>query len=208
MIITKIERQKKNKSRFSIFVDDAYAFSVCDDVYARFILHTGQNITAEERVQIEQAEAEATVKRTALRFRSYRPRSSKEIEEYLQKKGYDERQIQEAIVYLTEHRLLNDEEYARMMCRDKLLLKPIGKQSMKQLLYKKGIEKSIIEAVIAESYTADSEHALALREGERKLKRNARHPAETQKKRVYEHLVRRGYDSSLAMKITKQLVKQ
>ncbi|MFA6439045.1 MAG: RecX family transcriptional regulator [Bacteriovoracaceae bacterium] len=208
MIITKIERQKKNRSRFSIFVDEQYAFSVSEDVYARFILHTEQELSPIERTQIEQAEADASVKSIALRYRSYRPRSAKEIEEYLQKKGFDDGHIHQAISYLSDNGLLNDREYARMFCRDKLLLKPIGKQSMKQLLYKKGIDRAIIESVLAECYTSESEYALALFEGERKYKRIASLPALTKKKRIYEHLMRRGYDSALAMKITKQLVNQ
>jgi regulatory protein len=208
MIITKIERQKKNRSRVSVFVDEKYAFSVSDEIYARFILHTGQELTPADRTEIEQAEAESSVKRIALRYRSYRPRSAKEIEEYLQKKGYDDRQRQIAIEYLTQNRLLNDAEFARMFCRDKLLLKPIGRQSMKQLLYRKGIDRTIVETVLSESYSRESEQALALAEGERKYKRIASLPALAQKKRIYEHLLRRGYDSTLAMKITSQLVKQ
>jgi regulatory protein len=208
MIITKIERQKKNRSRFSIFIEEKYAFSVSEDVYARFILHTGQELTPADRTTIEEAEAESSVKRLALRYRSYRPRSRKEIEEYLQKKGYDEKHIGRAVEYLSENKLLNDAEYARMVCRDKLLFKPVGRQSMKQLLYKKGIDRVTVETVLDECYTGEAEQSLALKEGERKFKRISSLPALAQKKRIFEHLLRRGYDSSLAMKITQQLVKQ
>jgi len=208
MIITKIERQKKNKLRFSIFVDEKYAFGVSEDVYARFVLHQGQTLTESEREIIEQAESESSVKRSALHYRSYRPRSTKEIVEYLQKKGYDESHIQQAIRYLDDNMLLNDEEFARMFCRDKLTLKPVGKSSMKQLLFKKGIDRDIAEKIIGELYTSESENALALKEGERKYKRVSTLPIVTQKKRIYEHLLRRGYDSSLSQKIVSQLVKQ
>ncbi|MFA5832861.1 MAG: RecX family transcriptional regulator [Bacteroidota bacterium] len=208
MIITKIERQKKNKLRFSIFVDEKYAFSVSEDVYARFVLHQGQSLTDSEREVIERAEAESSVKRAALQYRSYRPRSTKQIVEYLEKKGYDDANIQQAIHYLSENMLLNDEEFARMFCRDKLMLKPVGKSSMKQLLFRKGIDRNITEKIIGELYTTESENALALKEGERKYKRVSTLPLITQKKRIYEHLVRRGYDSSLSQKIVSQLVKQ
>lgn len=207
MIITKIERQKKNRSRMSVFVDEHYAFSVSEDIYARFILHTGQHLTDEERAQIEKAENESSVKRTALKFRSFRPRSVKEISEYLQKKGYDESASAIGIQFLTENNLINDEEFARMLCRDRLMLKPIGKSAMRQLLYKKGIERTLTERILNEIYTADSEKVLALKEGERKFKRVASLPVLTQKKRIFEHLVRRGYDSSLSMNIVSQLVK-
>ena len=208
MIITKIERQKKNKLRFSIFVDDKYDFSVSEDVYAKYILHSGQSLTESERDEIEQAETESSVKRIALRYRSYRPRSTKEVVEYLQKKGYDNPNIQQAVRFLQENKLLNDEEFAKMLCRDRMTLRPVGKTTMRQLLYKKGIDRSIAEKIIGEMYTADSENALALKEAERKYKRIAGLPSITKKKRIYEHLVRRGYDSSLSLKIANQLVKQ
>ncbi len=206
MIITKIERQKKNKLRFSVFIDDVYAFSVSEDVYARFVLHQGQELTDAERDEIERSETEVSVRQSALRFRSYRPRSTKEIVDHLQKKGFDETNIRQAVTYLIENKLLNDEEFARMLCRDKMTLRPLGKLSMKQLLFKKGIERNIVDRILAEFYTAESENALALKEAERKYKRVASLPVITKKKRIYEHLVRRGYDSSLSLKIAAQLV--
>jgi regulatory protein len=208
MLITKIERQKKNKTRFSVFVDDQYAFSVSEDVYVRFVLHQGQPLTEDERTKIENAEAESSVRRIALRYRSYRPRSRKEVLEYLQKKGFDDSHIQQALVFLDGMNLLNDNEFARMFCRDRLQLKPVGKSSMKHLLYKKGIDKLTIEKILPEFYTIESENILAMKEGERKYKRVKSLPLITQKKRIFEHLVRRGYDTSLSLKVTTQLVNQ
>ncbi|MEI7906135.1 MAG: RecX family transcriptional regulator [Bacteroidota bacterium] len=208
MTITKIERQKKNKTRYSIFVDEKYAFSVSEDVYVRFVLHQGQLLTESERERIEQAETESSVKRDALRYRSYRPRSEKEVAQYLQKKGYDEINISQAILYLNQNQLLNDEEYAKMLCRDRMMLKPVGKASMKQLLFRKGIDRNIVEKILPQFYTIESENALAVKEAERKYKRVSSLPLQIKKKRIYEHLVRRGYDSSLSLKIASQLVKE
>ena len=191
----------------SVFVDDQYAFSVSEDTYVRFILHTGQTLTEEERKEIERTENESSVKRTALKFRSYRPRSRKEISEYLQKKGFEESDIAIGITFLSDNNLINDEEFARMLCRDRLMLKPIGRSSMRQLLYKKGIARDLTERILDEQYTSESEKALALKEAERKFKRVSSLPPLTQKKRIFEHLVRRGYDSSLSMNIVSQLVK-
>lgn len=171
MVITKIERQKRNKSRFSIFVDEKYAFSVGEDVFARFVLHTDQELTSAERAEIENAELESSVKKIALRYRSYRPRSTKEIRDYLYKKGFDEKNIERALSYLQENKLLNDAEFARMLCRDRLTLKPVGKATMKQLLLKKGIDKTIIDEIVPEFYTAEKESNLALKEAERKYKK-------------------------------------
>jgi regulatory protein len=208
MLITKIERQKKNKTRYSIFVDDKYAFSVSEDVFVRFVLHNGQDLTETERIQIENAEAESSVRKIALRYRSYRPRSKKEILDFLQKKGFDDSHIHLALVFLDEMKLLDDDEFARMFCRDRLQLKPVGKSSMKHLLYKKGIDKSTVEKILSEFFTVESENLLAQKEAERKYKSVKSLPLPTQKKRIFEHLVRRGYDTSLSLKVTSQLVNQ
>lgn len=208
MLITKIERQKKNRNRFSIFIDDAYAFSIGEEIYARFLLHEDQNISEEERSSIESAEAESTVKKTALRFRSYRPRSTQEITQYLRRKGYDDKFITIGIRYLNDNKLLNDEEFARMVCRDRIMLKPVGQNVMRQVLYKKGIAKDVVDSVLAEYYSTDAENDLALKEAEKRHQRLKTLPHLVQKKKLYEHLIRRGYSSSISMNIVNQLIRQ
>lgn len=207
MVITKIERQKRNRSRFSIFVDEQYAFSVGEETYARFVLHSGQELSLTERHEIENAELESSVKKTALRYRSYRPRSTKEVHEYLTKKGYDPPNIERAVSYLKDNNLLNDEEFARMLCRDRLALKPVGKTAMKQLLLKKGIDRSLVDEVLQEYYTTERESTMALSEAERKFKRISSLPPLAIKKKIYEHLLRRGYESSMSLRIANRMVK-
>ncbi|MBI2430111.1 MAG: RecX family transcriptional regulator, partial [Ignavibacteriales bacterium] len=112
-----------------------------------------------------------------------------------------------ALAFLQENKLLNDAEFARMLCRDRLILKPVGKATMKQLLLKKGIEKATIEEILQDLYTPEKESSLALKEAERKYKRISSLPSLAKKKKIYEHLLRRGYESSLSIKIANQLVK-
>ncbi len=207
MIITKIERQKKNSIRRSIFLDGSFAFGVSEDIFVRFALFDGKEIDENEKIEIENAELEHSVKSLALKFRSYRPRSKKEIVEYLHKKGFDEPLISKAVEYLEFLKLLDDEEFARMVCRDKLHLKPVGKQVMKQILLKKGVNSSIIQKTLSEFYSAELENELAMKEASKKMKRIASLPPLTIKRRLYEHLMRRGYESSTCRTIVNQLVK-
>ena len=208
MTITKIERQKNDRGRFSIFVDDAYAFSVSEDIYARFVLYSGQSLTDEERTAIEKAEAEASVKRIALRYRSFRPRSRRDVADYLKKKGFAPPSIDIGLAFLDSQNLLNDAEYARMFVRDRMRLKPVGRSTMKQLLYRKGIDRDLTDHVIAEIFPPEAEPAAALKEAEKKWKRIAKLPELVRKKRLYEHLVRRGYEPGLAITITNRLNEQ
>ena len=206
MRITKIERQKKNHSRRSIYLEDKYAFGVSEDVYLKLGLHEEQELTESEIEAIRQTETEQSVKSAALRFRSYRPRSQKEIEDYLHKKGFEDKYVKAGINYLHSQQLLNDEEFARMFCRDRLALKPVGKLVMKNQLLKRGIAKPLIEKIIGDYYTADKEEALARKEAEKKFLRIRKLPPLVQKQRIYNHLLRKGYDSSLSLTIIKQLI--
>lgn len=208
MRITKIERQKKNNLRRSIFLDDQYAFGVSEDVFVKLGLHEDQELTQAEVDEIERTETDLSVKSAALRFRSYRPRSQKEIEDHLHKKGYENTHIVRAIEYLQAQNLLNDEEFARMFCRDKLALKPIGKQAMKNQLMKRGISKELIESILRDYYTDEKEEALAVKEAEKKLRRLRTLPPLIKKQKIYNHLLRKGYDASLSRSITNQLLNE
>ncbi len=206
MRITKIERQKKNHSRRSVYLDGKYAFGISEDIYLKLGLHEEQELTEAEISRIERTETEQSVKSAALRFRSYRVRSQMEIEDHLRKKGFDGAFIAAAIDYLRSQQLLNDEEFARMFCRDRLALKPVGRQAMKNQLLKRGIAKPLIEKIIQDYFTPDKEEALARKEAEKKLKRIGKLPALVQKQRIYNHLIRKGYDSSLSRSIINQVV--
>jgi regulatory protein len=206
MVITKIEQQKKNSSRCSVFVDERFTFGVTSDVCLKYSLYAGKEITKEDIAEIENAELEQNIKSTALRFRSYRPRSEKEIKDHLRKKGFDDVLISKAIAFLSTSRLVDDEEFSRMLCRDKLHLKPAGKLVMKQALFKKGIHKDIIEKVLNEYFTQEQEEHLALEEAKKRMKRISSLPPLVMKRKLYEHLLRRGYDSSLTRSIVNQLL--
>jgi len=208
MIITKIERQKRNASRRSIFLDGKYLFSISEELFVKHVLYEGKELTQGEIDSIIAEEAEQSVKKAALRFRSIRPRSEHEIRSYLRKKGFDDSMIEKAMDFLHRNTLLNDLEFAKMFSRDRLALKPVGKSVLKQLLYKKGIKKDIIESVTNELFSKETEKELAIKEAEKKYTRVSSLPPLTAKKRIFDHLVRRGYDSSLSLTIANTLVKQ
>ena len=207
MIITSIERQKKNSSRRSLFLDGAFVAGISEDIMVRFGLFVGKEVSSEEIKSIETAESEQSVKSAAMRFRSYRPRSEKEVQDHLKKKGFAPSMIDLGLRYLESQKLLDDEEFARMLCRDALHLRPIGKLAMRNKLFKKGIPKEIIERTIESLYSVDIEKGLALKEAEKKMKRLGSVPPFNAKRKLYEHLMRRGYDSSVSRSIVNQLIR-
>lgn len=81
----------------------------------------------------------------ALRFLSFRPRSEKEINDYLKKKQVNSITSQKVISRLKENKFLNDEEFARWWAEQRTLIKPRAWRIIKIELKQKGISKEIIE---------------------------------------------------------------
>ena len=88
----------------------------------------------------------------ALRFLSFRPRSEKEIKDYLKLKTKNlELKTQNEIVNsiikrLKEHKFLDDEEFARWWIEQRTKIKPRAWKVIQYELKQKGIEEETIQS--------------------------------------------------------------
>lgn len=80
-----------------------------------------------------------------LRFLSFRVRSEKEIEDYLQKKKVEKSLVKKIIAKLKQYRFLNDEEFARIWIEQRTKLKPRAWRIIQFELKRKGISEEIIQ---------------------------------------------------------------
>lgn len=102
-----------------------------------------------------------------LKFLNFRPRSEKEVKDYLQKKikkfpNIDSSVIDVIIHKLKQQKFLNDEEFAKMWVRSRTDYKPKGKYLVRLELIKKGIAKDIIDQILeSKQERAKSEEDLA-----------------------------------------------
>ncbi len=210
MRITKIERQKKRSSRVSVFIDGTFAFGVSDDIMLRFALHEGAELDDAAVCMIQGADNEETAKQSALRYLSIRPRSKKEMRDYLLKKEYPADLGERVIARLEALNMLDDASFARMVCRDALAKKPAGGKMLRQMMMRKGVPAPLVESVLAEFSTPDSEFALAVKAAERhsaRLSRSSRKLDEDRiKKKILEYLVRRGFAFDTALSATKKFL--
>ena len=150
MHITKIERQKKRSSRKSIFIDGSFAFGVSDDILLKFALHEGALLDEGTIEKIVASDHEEAAKQKALRFLAIRPRSKREIRDYLLRKEFSEEIAERIIERLEALRMLDDAAFARMVCRDALAKKPAGSKLLRQMLIRKGVPPPLIESVLTE----------------------------------------------------------
>lgn len=190
-IITRIEAQKKNPRRRSVFIDGKFAFGLDEEVVSKLGLEKEEALTESRIEEILGQKSENEAKNVALKFLSFRRRTEKEIKGKLKKKGFDERTIKSTIEKLKEYDLINDFEFASAWVKERLAHKPRGKKLLKHELWKKGIKKEIIDQVTEELCKNEAKSALELLEKTKKRYRNLE--PNVAKRRMYGLLIRRGF---------------
>lgn len=189
--ITKIESQKRNPKRRSVFIDGRFAFGVDEEIVAKLRLKKGDDLTEQAIKTILTRKNENEAKGIALKFLSYRRRTEKEVKDKLLKKGFDEKTIKRTIERLKEYDLINDLEFATAWVKERLAYKPRGKKLLRQELWKKGIKKEIINQVTGELCQDEDKSAFELLEKIKTRYRNLE--PQVAKSRIYGFLLRRGF---------------
>ncbi len=143
-IVTKISVQKRNKSRYNLFLDrgqgEEYAFSVDEDLLIKYGLKKGLELDEKELMKLIDEDEQKKAYHLAINYLSYRMRSVEEVRAYLQKKEKEERHIEAVIKQLINQRLLNDTEFADAFIRTKKITLMKGPLKLKQELVTKGCE--------------------------------------------------------------------
>lgn len=87
----------------------------------------------------------------ALKYLSFRIRSTKEISDYLSQKGFDEKTIAEIIVKLLDLKFLNDLEFGRMWINSRQKYNGKSKYVLKNELQLKGLDKELINTLLGDA---------------------------------------------------------
>ncbi|HEX9913241.1 MAG TPA: RecX family transcriptional regulator [candidate division Zixibacteria bacterium] len=202
--ITKIEPQKKNPKRRSIFLDGEFAFGLDEEVLYKYGLKIGEELDQKKIDQILESEVKKESKDAALKFLSYRMRSEKEVRDKLKKKEFAQDMIEEVIEDLRRVNLLDDYEFASAWIRDRISNKPRGKTLLKQELWKKGIKEEIIEKVLKEYFeNEDEELNLVKKLLEKRKKRYENLDKNVAKRRMMSFLLRRGFSYEIVKEVLK-----
>lgn len=194
--ITKIAQQKRKKDRYSIYLDDKYAFSVEEDVLVRNQLTKGTSLTAEEIETINEKDEYHRAYLQAINYLSYRMRSIKEMEQYLNKKEVYPGWIEQIIVKLIDEKLLDDRQFAESYVRDRMHQTSKGPQLIERELGEKGIPKTIAKAATA-LYDRESQEEKASKWLEKEMRKKTGHSFRRRKEQLRMKLMQRGFDATI-----------
>lgn len=131
-----------------------------------------------------------------MHFCAYRDRSQKEVEDKLNDMNMIPDAKENIIIRLMQEDFLNEERFARSFVRGKFRIKKWGRIKITQELKKRGISSPIIKLGLSE--IEESNYIKTLYELAKKKLRLIKEPNSfKKKKKLADHLLRKGYESSL-----------
>lgn len=159
-IITGIEKQKRQKNRYSIYIDNEYAFSLYDNILLKYGLKVGLKVDVEWLKKLIIEDDMNRAYNLSLNYLGYRSRSKKEIMIYLQGKGSNDKVIDSVIEKLYTYGFIDDMKFALSWVQNRMKGKPMGRRLIEHELRNKGIEEDIIQKA-SNTITSDDEHKQA-----------------------------------------------
>lgn len=162
LIITKVAVQKKYKGRYSIFIDEEFAFGMTKDCLCKLGLYKGQEITQDHYQEILDTICKEEARNAALNYISYRLRSKMEVENKLRDKEFPAEIIPQIIQNLEEYGYINDVEFGIIYIQSKRNKKPYGIKGYAYQLRKKGLSSDDIEKVFERMCIDEVEDAYTL----------------------------------------------
>lgn len=194
-IITSIKQQKK-KDRVNVYVDDEFKFGIDLDNFVLLGLRVGQNLDSKEIEEIVKKAEFQKVLDKLLKFATLRPRSEKEIRDYLSRKKVSHVIHKDLFSRLKDFGFLNDMEFAEWWVEARNSFRPKSKLVIKGELRGKGIDKDIIDKVLNEIKIDERKIAMDLLIKRENHWENIDKPKRKQK--MLQYLVQKGFGFDIA----------
>ena len=151
----KLTYKKGKGDKIHIYINGEYALTVDELYFASLYLKDGQEIDDEEFAALESAVNIRRAYNCAVSLLSRRDHSKKELLTKLREKGFSAGAVQ-ALEKLEQGGYIDDERFCRLSASELVRLKGYGKRRVEQELYRKGIDRDVINNVLDE-ITFDSD---------------------------------------------------
>lgn len=146
--ITALKTQKKDPSRVSLYLDGRFVFGLSRGLVSQAKLIIGQEISAQTVADLRGQSEEEKILNLVYRYLSYRPRSEKEVLDYLIKKKISQKIIARVVVRLKSQDYLNDEEFALWWLDQRQRFRPRSRYFLKSELTRKGVGAEVVDRVL------------------------------------------------------------
>lgn len=193
-VITAITLQKRNKERYSLFVDHEFLIGVAEETLLEHQLKKGIEITPALFRKLQRAEGRFAVKSYLIKLLSRREHARRELFNKARQKEYPPDVINSVLDELEKKNFLNEKRFASQFARDKNNLNRWGPAKIKAHLLKKGIKKTVAEEAITQAFEqVNMQKRLATLIQKRRRRFLREEDTFKRKKKVFDYLQRKGY---------------
>ena len=199
MRITDITQQVKNPKRYSVFIDDRFAFGIHGADLLHHKLEIGQVLDAEGLSKIRHEVEFASARDAAVKYLGRGMKSTQQVRDKLSEKEYSSESIDDVVDLLSQRGYLDDIAYATAFISQKTKINNFGRFRIEQELRAKGVSEHHIYVAYENIDWDEQEDDLTA--ATRALEKKVRHkdldqitadPKELQKLKSF--LARRGFD--------------
>lgn len=199
--ITRIEVQKRNPKRRSLYVDDVFVGGVDEEVVHRLGLRSGQPVDDATLEHVLLQEERRRVREAAYRYLGRRAHSEQELRTKLSRRGFPVALIDEVLAQLRDRGYVDDLEFARAYVRNQMATNPMGPTALRAALLKKGVDREIADRVVQETLAETDELELATQIARSRASRYAHLAPQKARERLGALLARRGFSYEVITEI-------
>jgi regulatory protein len=135
---------------------------------------------------------------------NFMPRSRKELETALAKRNIEPDVAKIVLDRFEEIGTVDDAAFAELLVRSRCNTKRVSRSVLRQQLRQKGVDQEIIEAALL-VVSDEDELRMATELVEKKLRAMSRLDPEVRKRRLFGLLARKGYNTSIALRVINEL---
>lgn len=171
--VTDIKPAVRDQNRVNVYIDDKFFCSLDISQVVDLRIKIGREISEDEKKQLKRASDFSKFYARALEYALIRPRSSREVKDYLKKKtlsrkirvknrktgeyqtkekqGYDESLVPLVFQRLEERGYIDDERFTKIWVENRNVNKGSSIKKLRLELQQKGVSQQIIDTILSES---------------------------------------------------------
>lgn len=208
MKVTKIETQKHNKNKLSIFIDDKYSFSITLDTYLEGKIHEDNDITEEDIEYFKKKDEPQLAFQYIVFYVGEAIKPEKRVREKLREKGYSNESIDLAIEKAKNYGFIDDVQYAEEYIEMSAIPRGYGEFKIRQNLIQKGINRDIIDEKLSDLYSEKQKYSSAYKIAEKKYERVKDLSPFKARQKVVQTLISKGFSYDLANEVLNDLIEE
>ena len=159
MRIESIKTEPDRAGRYWVTFSDGSRLGLYRQTVEDYALYAGRELSREEWVSLQESMGQMSAKMRAVRIVAASAVSKKDLQQRLVQRGEDPQQAAQAVAWMEEMHLVDDEETARQIV-SRCAHKGYGLTRVKQALYEKKIPKKYWDAALAD-YPDQMDHILS-----------------------------------------------